>query len=99
MGKFDSSGNRIRKLAHERERQNAGCPLIDYQLLLNFISRERQNPFASDFVASFLQEFGDQEENTLILSPLLKEITTPDGAAALRFLGTQTIMHMPCLSI
>ncbi|PAN19672.1 hypothetical protein PAHAL_3G289500 [Panicum hallii] len=44
-------------------------------------------PGAGEALRIFMEEFGDQEENTLILSPLLKEITTPDGAAALRFLG------------
>ncbi|KAG2619472.1 hypothetical protein PVAP13_3NG076600 [Panicum virgatum] len=38
-------------------------------------------------VRIFMEEFGNQEDNTLTLSPLLKEITSRDGAAALRFLG------------
>ncbi|XP_062231318.1 kinesin-like protein KIN-14J [Phragmites australis] len=36
---------------------------------------------------SFMEEFGDQGEYCLILSPQLKEIATPDRPAALRFLG------------
>ena len=45
--------------------------------------------FASDFIVSFLQEFGDQGEDSIILSPRLKEISTHDRPAALRFLGTR----------
>jgi kinesin family member C2/C3 len=45
--------------------------------------------FASDFIVFFLQEFGDQGEDSIILSPWLKEISTPDRPAALRFLGTR----------
>jgi kinesin family protein C2/C3 len=44
--------------------------------------------FASDYTVSFLQEFGDQGEDSIILSPRLKDISTPDRPAALRFLGT-----------
>uniref|UniRef100_A0A0A9CR45 Kinesin-like protein n=1 Tax=Arundo donax TaxID=35708 RepID=A0A0A9CR45_ARUDO len=35
----------------------------------------------------FMEEFRDQGEDCLILSPRLKEIATPDRPAALRFLG------------
>ncbi|RLM52860.1 hypothetical protein C2845_PMPSC011939 [Panicum miliaceum] len=44
-------------------------------------------PGVGETLRIFMEEFGDQEDNTLILSPLLKEITTPDGATALHFLG------------
>lgn len=52
--------------------------------------------FASDFIVSSLQEFGGQGQDSIILSPRLKEISTPDCPAALRFLGTRiaTIIHM-----
>uniref|UniRef100_A0A0D3G7C5 Kinesin-like protein n=1 Tax=Oryza barthii TaxID=65489 RepID=A0A0D3G7C5_9ORYZ len=36
---------------------------------------------------SFLEEFGDQGDDSLIPSPKLKQINTPDRLAALRFLG------------
>uniref|UniRef100_A0A804RDS3 Gamma-soluble NSF attachment protein n=1 Tax=Zea mays TaxID=4577 RepID=A0A804RDS3_MAIZE len=36
---------------------------------------------------SFMKEFGDQGEDSIILSPWLKEISTPDRPTALRFLG------------
>lgn len=36
---------------------------------------------------SFMEGFGDQGEDSIILSPRLKEISTPDRPAALRFLG------------
>ncbi|AQK75027.1 hypothetical protein ZEAMMB73_Zm00001d018110, partial [Zea mays] len=35
---------------------------------------------------SFMEEFGDQGEDSIILSPRLKEISTHDRPAALRFL-------------
>ncbi|CAL4900603.1 unnamed protein product [Urochloa decumbens] len=38
-------------------------------------------------LCTFMQEFGDEGENPLVLSPRLKEIATPDRPAALRFLG------------
>ncbi|PWZ09093.1 hypothetical protein Zm00014a_014104 [Zea mays] len=38
---------------------------------------------------SFMEEFGDQGEDSIILSPRLKEISTPDRPAALRFLETE----------
>ena len=44
--------------------------------------------FASDYIVSFLQEFGGPGEDSIILSPRLKEISTPGRPAALRFLGT-----------
>jgi hypothetical protein len=56
--------------------------------------------FASDFIVSFLQEFGDQGEDSIILSPRLKEISTHDRPAALRFLGTRiTAIGMVLLSV
>jgi kinesin family protein C2/C3 len=64
-----------------------------------FYFKSKGAMFTSDFVVSFLQEFEDQGENSFILSLQLKEITTPDRPTALRFLGAQTIIHMPCLSI
>nr|ACG43046.1 kinesin-4 [Zea mays] len=36
---------------------------------------------------SFMEEFGDQGEDSIILSPRLQEICTPDRPTALRFLG------------
>lgn len=44
--------------------------------------------FCSDYIVSFLQEFGDQGGDSIILSSRLKEISTPDRPAALCFLGT-----------
>jgi hypothetical protein len=56
--------------------------------------------FASDFIVSFLQEFGDQGEDSNILSSRLKEISTPDRPATLRFLGTRiTAIGMVLLSV
>jgi len=70
-----------------------------YSTMVEFCFKSKAALFASDFVVSFLQEFRDRGENALILSLKLKEITAPDLPTALRFLGTQTIIHMPCLSI
>jgi hypothetical protein len=67
--------------------------------VVEFYFRRKDALFASYFVKYLFQEFGNQEDNTLTLSPLLKEITSRDGAAALRFLGTQRNLHMPCLTI
>ncbi|CAN6337690.1 unnamed protein product [Urochloa humidicola] len=44
-------------------------------------------PEAGESLRIFMEEFGDEGENSLVLSPRLKEITTPDRPAALRFLG------------
>jgi hypothetical protein len=55
--------------------------------------------FASDFIVSFLQEFGDQGEDSIILSPRLQEICTPDRPTALRFLGTDSPRKLECLII
>ncbi|OEL34460.1 Kinesin-4 [Dichanthelium oligosanthes] len=49
--------------------------------------QEKAVPEVGEALRSLMEEFGDQEENSLILSPRLKEITTPDRPAALRFLG------------
>ncbi|ONL94479.1 Calcium-dependent protein kinase 7 [Zea mays] len=40
-------------------------------------------------LCSFMEGFGDQGEDSIILSPRLKEISTPDRPAALRFLETE----------
>jgi hypothetical protein len=56
--------------------------------------------FASDVIVSFLQEFGDKGEESIILSPLLKEISTPNRPVALCFLGTRiTAIGMVLLSV
>ncbi|RCV17834.1 hypothetical protein SETIT_3G251500v2, partial [Setaria italica] len=44
-------------------------------------------PGVGEALRNFMEEFGDQGENSLVLSPRLKEIATPDRPAALRFLG------------
>ncbi|CAN6346931.1 unnamed protein product [Urochloa humidicola] len=44
-------------------------------------------PEAGEALRIFMEEFGDEGENSLVLSPRLKEIATPDRPAALRFLG------------
>jgi hypothetical protein len=67
--------------------------------MLNFVSRNMLWLFASDFIVSFLQEFGDQGEDSIILSPRLQEICTPDRPTALRFLGTGSPRKLECLVI
>ncbi|CAL4893298.1 unnamed protein product [Urochloa decumbens] len=42
---------------------------------------------AGETLRIFMEEFGDEGENSLVLSPRLKEIATPDRPAALHFLG------------